>query len=301
MVQRMLKIAKYRNLFTPILLIIVFLSHVDIARPAEVVVLGNVRLKPVVQVIDGIRDVFKAKPAVYEPSQVKNGKLGNIVKKDGAEIVVALGQEAIDEALSLPPSVIVLYGLVILPPKTSRPNTAGVYMGTPIREYLKVVDSYLPNLKNISVIGSPEVLEVLDHSNRSHLTTYQAKTAFDFISIVKDIDRADALLLLPDISLLTRTALEESYLFSFRKKVPLLGISKKHVRQGALFALEFDPKQLGRHLGTMIQAAQEGKVFEHSQAQPSESFSLYINRETAQKMKIAIPEEMIKVAAGVYP
>ena len=42
-------------------------------------------------------------------------------------------------------------------------------MGTPISEYLKVVDSYLPSLKKISFIGSPEVLEVLDHSNRNHL------------------------------------------------------------------------------------------------------------------------------------
>jgi len=299
--QRMMETAKYRSLSTVILLIIVFLSRVDIARPAEVVVFGDTRLKPVVQVIEGFRSVIKAKPAVYSPAKIKSGKLDNIVRKEGARIVVALGQDSLNEALSLPSSLTVLYALVILPPKTARPNTAGVYMGTPIREYLKVVDTYLPELKKISVIASPEVLEVLDHSNQDNLKTYRARSAFDFVSIVKGLDRPDALLLLPDVSLLTRTALEESYLFSFRKKVPLLGISKKHVRQGALFALEFDPEKVGRRLGSMAQAALKGNVFKQEQALPSENFSLYINRDTAKKMKIAIPDEMIKVAAGVYP
>ncbi|MBW2467012.1 MAG: hypothetical protein JRF02_06895 [Deltaproteobacteria bacterium] len=292
---------QYRRGIAALLLFVVCLCFANEARPAEVIVVGDTRLKPVVEVIAGIRSSVKKEIEVYAPSETRAGKLSKIVKQEGALTVIALGQESLEEALSLPPEITVLYTLVILPPKTSRQNTTGVYMGTPIREYLKVIDSYLPDLKKISVIGSPEVLEVLDHSNRNHLMTYRARNAFDFVSIVKKLKKPDALLLLPDISLLTKTALEESYLFSFRKKVPLLGISKKHVRQGALFALEFDPEKVGRRLGSMAAASLEGKVFAQGQALPSQNFSLYINRETAKKMGISIPEEMIKIAAGVFP
>lgn len=292
---------QYYIRFVAALLVVVYLCCANEALAAEVLVIGDERLKPVVNLIAGIQQTMETKVRVYSPSEVQTGKLAIIVEKEGARTVIALGRESISEAIKLPTSVTVLYALVILPPKINRPNTAGMYMGTPIREYLKMVDSYLPDLKKISVIGSPEVIEVLNHSDWNNLTTHLARNAFDFVDIINGMDRADALLLLPDISLLTQTALEESYLYSFRKKVPLLGISKKHVRQGALFALEFDPEQMGRRLGMMATASLEGRIFELGQAFPAQHFSLYINRGTAKKMGIAIPEEMMKIAAGVYP
>jgi putative ABC transport system substrate-binding protein len=271
------------------------------ARSAEVLVVGDTRLKPVVEVVAGIQETMGRQVTFYAPSEVKAGKLSGIVRKEGARTVIALGQESISEALQLPTSVTVLYALVILPPQINRPNTAGMYMGTPIKEYLDLVASFLPSLKNICVIATPEVLEVLDKSNQPHLTAYQARNAYDFVDTIKGLDAADALLLLPDISLLTKTAIEESYLFSFRKKVPLLGISKKYVRQGALFALEFDPRQVGRRLGRMAAASLLGKGIAHNQALPAQHFNLYINRETAKKMGIIIPAEMLAHAKSVYP
>ena len=151
------------------------------------------------------------------------------------------------------------------------------------------------------MIASPKVLNVLDHTDQPQLTTYLASNSYDFVDTVKGLDTADALLLLPDITLLTKTALEESYLFSFRNKVPLLGISKKHVRQGALFALEFDPRQVGRRLGLMAAGTLQGQRVDHNQAIPSTYFNLYINRETAEKMGITIPAEMLAIAKNVYP
>ena len=287
--------------FLPLLVIAICFCGANQARSAEVLVIGDKRLKPVVQLIDGIQEVIETKVPVYTSAEVRAGKLTSIVTQQGARIVIALGRESLREALSLPTSITVLYALVILPPNINRLNTAGMYMGTPINEYLEMIDTYLPDLKKISVIGRPEVLKVLDHSSQGHLTTHLARNAFDFVAIIKGLEKADALLLLPDISLLTKTALEESYLFSFRKKVPLLGISKKHVRQGALFALEFDPEKVGRRLGMMAAASLDGKFFEQGQALPSQHFSLYINRETAKKMGIVIPAAMINIAAGVYP
>ena len=283
------------------LLIAVCLCGANEARAAEVVVVGDTRLKPVVQVIAGIREAMEKQVAVYAPSEVKAGKLSSIVRQQNARTVIALGRESISEALKLPTSVTVLYALVILPPRIDRPNTAGLYMGTPIKEYLNLVASYLPSLKNICVIASPKVLNVLDHTDQPQLTAYQARNAFDFVDTVKGLDTADALLLLPDITLLTKTALEESYLFSFRNKVPLLGISKKHVRQGALFALEFDPRQVGLRLGLMAAGSLQGQRVDHNQAIPSTYFNLYINRETAEKMGITIPAEMLAIAKNVYP
>lgn len=241
MIHFILHIFKNPRRIASLLLLAFIFCWAEIGWSAEVIVVGDTRLKPVVKVIDGILNVIKSTPDVYRPAEIKDGKLGSIVSREGTRTVIALGQEALDEALSLPPSVTVLYGLVILPPKTTRPNTVGVYMGTPIREYLKIIDSFLPALKKIYVIGSPDILDVLDHSGHQHLMIHKARNAFDFVSIIKDIQRADALLLLPDISLLTKTALEESYLFSFRKNAAVSISEIKNVPFVTYYSSLFEP------------------------------------------------------------
>ncbi len=54
-------------------------------------------------------------------------------------MVIALGREALAEALTLPPSIPVIYDMVVTPPAINRPNTVGFYMATPSSEYAELV------------------------------------------------------------------------------------------------------------------------------------------------------------------
>ena len=285
---------------TPLLLLALLLCGVSKTEARDLLVVGDTRLRPVVQVIAGVKQEVSARVLVYTPAEVR-GKLDKVIRQHRIQTVIVLGRESIREALSLPSSVTVLYALVIMPPEIDRPNTAGLYMGTPIRKYVEMIATYLPEIKRISVIATPKVLALLDSDSSPQITAYKVGNTFDFIDTVKGIKASDALLLLPDISLMTKTVVKESYLFSFRHRVPLLGISKKHVRQGALFALEFNPERVGRQLGIMAQASFAGQDVGHGQASPSQYFNLYVNRETARKMGVTIPPEMLKLADTVYP
>jgi hypothetical protein len=280
--------------------VVLCFSTIRAAETNEVLVVGDTRLKPVVQVIAGIEEIMGRKVVVYAPDEVE-GKLASLVEQHGARAVIALGRQSIDQALTLPPSVIVLYDLVILPPPVDRPNTAGMYMGTPVGEYLRLMTTYLPHLKKICVIASPGVVRLLNDADSSQVTVYEVADTYEFVETVKHLEKADAVLLLPDLSLLTNKALEEIYLFSFREKVPLLGISKKHVRDGSLFALEFDPESSGRSLAMMAETALKQQDAMRNQALPPRHFNLYINRNTADKMGIVVPEAMLEKATQVYP
>lgn len=298
---------RFRKFIAPPILQIILLlltativCGTSVAGTDEVLVIGDTRLKPVVQMVAGIEDAMDRRVPVYSPSEVK-GKLSALVEKHAARTVIALGRQSIKEALTLPPSITVLYNLIILPPDIVRPNTAGMYMGTPIKEYLSLLTTYLPDLRKICVIASPQVLSVLGNNPVPQVTVYKVNNTFDFVDNIKKLKGVDALLLLPDISLLTNKAFEEIYLFSFRQKVPLLGISKKNVRQGALLALEFDPESSGRSLGKMARDSLKRHGFVKNQALPPQHFNLYINRNTAKKMDIVIPEEMFEMANTVYP
>jgi len=275
-----------------------FLSAVS-SEATEVIIIGDTRLKPVVDIVAGIKEMFESPITVYSPSDVR-GKLKAIAQEEGARAVIALGKDAIDDAVQLPTSIAVIFDLVIVPPRTTRQNTTGVFMGTPVAEYINLLNKYLPSLKRISVVGSQGLLNVLG-ADQSGVSILRARNSFELVDAVNKLNDADAILLLPDVSLLTDTALEEIYLYSFRRKVPILGISDRQVKQGALLALTFNPEDVGRRLGGLAKGAIDGTDMGTISPSPSGNFDLFINRNTAVKMGIAIPREMLDSAKRVYP
>jgi putative ABC transport system substrate-binding protein len=114
------------------------------------------------------------------------------------------------------------------------------------------------------------------------------------------MDEFQALVLIPDVSLLTAAVMEQMFLYSFRKNIPLLGISESNVRQGSLYALVFEPAGLGRQLGEMAAAVLNGAgAGSIAQAAPR-TYNLYLNMATARKMGIPVPDELVRRAKKVY-
>lgn len=270
------------------------------ARAAEVIVVGDTQLAPVVDIIAGIRDTLHMPVAVYAPADVK-GRLARVVAKEGARTVVALGKDAIDEALHLPEHVAVVYDMVITPVRSSRPNTTGTYMATPVGEYTAAIQRHLPSLRRIAVVSSQALLSALGSAEPGQVISLRVRSSYEMVDAIQQLGDADAVLLLPDVSLLTTAALEEIYLHSFRRNIPLLGVSEKNVKQGALFALVFDPPSVGRQLGERVAASLSGGDIGQVPAAPSRKFNLYLNTDTAKKMGIRIPDEMLREARRVYP
>lgn len=267
---------------------------------AEVIVVADSRLKPVTDIVTGIRKTLRASLRICPPEDVK-GTLQRMVEKEGAKVVIALGREALAEALRLPPSVPVIYDMVVTPPAINRPNTVGFYMATPAREYVDLVNTHLHSIRKIAVVGGREQLNILAADTTQQTASYNVRNAFELVSTLRQIDTANAILLLPDASLLTATAMEEAYLLSFRRGIPLLGISERQVREGALLALVVDTVQVGRLIGEFAAKAIRGGNIGQPPPSPPHRFDLYINTDTARKMGIRLPDEMLRVAKRVYP
>ncbi len=267
---------------------------------SDVIIIGDTRLKPVVEIIAGIRKTLDASVKTFSPSEIK-GRLKGVVEKEGARVVVALGREAISDALLLPSSIPVIYDLVVTPPQVNRANTTGFYMATPVKEYSDLIRNHLNAIRKMAVVGSHDQLLVLAKEEQQQVSSYTVRNSFEFVNIIKQLDAADAILLLPDVSLLTSAAMEEAYLISFRKKIPLLGISERHVKEGALFALVVDPVSVGRQIGEYANRAIKGGNIGQIPPSPPKRFELYLNSGTARKMGIRLPDEMVRMAKRVYP
>lgn len=269
------------------------------AFAAKVLIVGDLQYKPVADVVAGIKSTLRSQVREYAIAEVR-GRLDGIVERENARIVVALGTDAVGEALRLPPSVTVVYGLVIAPPKGARANVTGVYMSTPVSEYVSTLRKYLPSIDEVSVVGSQTLLNVLVGSNHDQVAAYRVGSSSELVNTVNRLAEARALLILPDVSLLTSSVMENAYLFSFRKNIPLLGISEGNVKQGSLFALVFDPKATSRQIGERVDNILNGVDAADMPPSPPRIFNLFINTNTARKMGIVIPAEMLNKATKIY-
>lgn len=266
---------------------------------AEVIVVGDSQLKPVVEIVSGIRKSLDASLKVFSPAEVK-GRLVQLVDREEARVVIALGREAMEDALHLPPSIPVIFDLVVTPPPINRPNTTGFYMATPVREYAELIKNHLHSIKQVAVVGSRDQLKLLGREDTQQVSSYSVRSPSDLVTTVNRLNTADAILLLPDVSLLTASAMEETYLLSFRKKIPLLGISERHVKEGALLALVVDPVNVGRLIGEYAAKAVKGGSVGQYPPSPPRKFELYVNASTARKMGIQLPKEVIRMAKRIY-
>jgi ABC-type uncharacterized transport system substrate-binding protein len=269
------------------------------ACAAKVLIIGDTQYAMVADVVSEIQASLRTQSNGYATADVK-GRLGAVVEREDAQVVVALGMDAVGEALHLPSSIAVVYGLVVVPPKSGRGNVTGVYMSPPVSEYVSTVRRYLPALAKVSVVGSQSMIKSLAGGESGHITAYNVGSSAELVSTVNRLVDTRSLLLLPDVNLLTAPVMSNVYLFSFRKNIPLLGISEANVKQGSLFALVFDPKAVSRQIGEKVQTILNGTDAGEIPASSPGKYNLYINSNTAQKMGITLPDEMLKKAKRVY-
>jgi ABC-type uncharacterized transport system substrate-binding protein len=258
------------------------------------------QLKPVNEIVAGIRKSLSVSLKIYSPAEVK-GRLKNVAEREEAKVVVALGKESLQEALQLPASIPVIYDLVVTPPVVNRANTTGFYMATPVKAYAELIRSQIHHLGKVAVIGSREMITLLSRDAGPSFFPFIVSTPFELADAVKRVEDVNAILLLPDASLLTATALEEAYLASFRKGIPLLGVSEKNVKQGALLALVVDTIAVGRAIGEHAAKALHGTDIGQIPPSPPRRFDLFLNTDTARRMGIKLPDEVIRTAKRVFP
>jgi putative ABC transport system substrate-binding protein len=272
------------------------------AESAEVLIIGDSKLKPVSELITGIEEALSYTSTVKAPADVKDN-LESVYYREGAKAVVALGQDAVNASLALPESIPVIYGLIINPPETTRKNITGVYMATPVSEYMSFINKYFPGIKQIGIICEPKTKELLcSTAGPANVTFYHATNPYEFITAVGELrNNVDALLLLPEKNLLSQTAIEKAYLFSFRDKIPVIGISEKYVKTGSLFSLGFDPSDMEKQLGNLTMKVLLRGTASGIPQSPPEKFTLYINKKTAETTGIRVPQELINMAERVYP
>jgi putative ABC transport system substrate-binding protein len=103
--------------------------------------------------------------------------------------------------------------------------------------------------------------------------------------------------LLPDLEILTRQVVQYSLGLQLQRHIPLMGAARRHAEQGALFAMDYEPRNIGRQAARLAGAHLTGdRPPVHQQMVPI----LTVNRSTARTIGLDA-DQLERLADVVVP
>ncbi len=107
----------------------------------------------------------------------------------------------------------------------------------------------------------------------------------------------DAMLAIPDPTVYTPQASRALLLYSFRNRIPLIGLADAWVRAGALYALDWDFEELGRYCGALAaRAVVSGRAPPPAMPRPR----VAVNRRTAEQLGVKWSPELLRTVDRTY-
>ncbi len=286
---------------------------------SEVVAVKSINIKPYNNAIDGFK---KAMPGHIKQYTLKQKRAGNgkeelllLTKNSQIDLIFALGSDALNFAQAEYQNIPIVFSFVLNPDllmgndwADTRENIHGISMNIPTTEQLKILKHAAPSVTRVGVVYDPSKTASLITNAKKEAARFGlaiiAKAISSRTEAINAIDsmkgEIDAIWMVPDTTAITMESIKYTLLFSFRNRLPLIGISEKYVKSGALFALSFDSQGIGEQAGTVaMEVLNQTRNSNTSYTRPTK-LKLSINIKTAKKIGLNLPGDLIKNADKLY-
>jgi putative ABC transport system substrate-binding protein len=304
---------------TPLTIVLVLiLSLAALASPAAAARVAVLLSAKVSEYEDALKGFRESNPhqiaAVYDmDGDLDRGRkqLTEIAEKIKPDLIFAVGVWALQAVVSRPPSVPVVYAMVLNPPSVlgaDAKNVTGASMNVPVEQPIRLFKQLGPQVKRIGVIFNRNrtgylvrQAQAVAHEEGLELVTREVSSPKDVVAALESLqDGIDALWIVPDETTLSQAVVQQMLLFSYRKRIPLLGLSDRHAQMGALFALSFaSGEDIGRQAGELAQAILNGRAASGVPYTNARKVFLTVNLKAAQKLGLEIPQVILTRATNV--
>jgi putative tryptophan/tyrosine transport system substrate-binding protein len=236
--------------------------------------------------------------------------VAEIETKIRPDLIFAVGGWALQAVLSQPTEIPVVYAMVLNPPSVvgDGRNITGASMNIQVEEAIRLFKQMGPNIKRVGVIFSRartgylvKRAENLARQEGLQLVSREVTSPKEIKAALESLqDGIDALWILPDETTLAQPVIQQMLLLSYRKKIPVLGLSERHAQMGALFSLSFaSSEDIGRQAGELAQSVLAGTRAAEIPYTTPRKLNLTVNLKTAGKLGIEVPQTILGRAATV--
>jgi len=285
------------------------------AAAARVAVLMSAKVSEYEEALKGFKETAAHQvAAVYDmDGDLDRGRkqLAEIEEKVKPDLIFAVGIWALQAVISRPTAVPVVYAMVLNPPSVigaDTKNVTGASMNVPVEQPIRLFKQLGPQIKRIGVIFNKNrtgylvrQAQVVAREEGLELVTREISSAKEVIGALESFqDGIDALWIVPDEMTLSQAVVQQMLLFSYRKRIPLLGLSDRHAQMGALFSLSFaSGEDIGRQAGELAQAILTGRAASGVPPTNARKLFLTVNLKAAQKLGLEVPRAILTRASNV--
>ena len=251
--------------------------------------------------VKGFKEVFKGslEEVVLKGSLAKPEEFHKRVLKVNPKVILALGLKAAKMARARVHDVPIVFCMAMHPIMNGlRSETStGVHLEPSVAEQLKAVGRMLPHIKRIGIIYDPSrtgglVAQFRDAAaeQKMEIVAVAVKNRAEAKKALMEMpEKAQALWLIRDATVLTRQFFNHSLVLQLEKQMPVIAYSPQFVKKGAFISYSADYPRQGRKAAEIVRAILAGKVpSEVEVAYPDGALTVNLN--TAKKIQYFMPK-----------
>ena len=240
--------------------------------------------------------------------------LNEIRTKVKPNLVLAIGTLALQVVASEVTNIPVVYAMVLNPPSivgAGMKNVTGASINVPVEQPIRLFKQLGSQIRRVGVVFNQANTGYLVKQAHSVARAEGLQLIAKAIGSPKEAIQAldslqeegvDVLWILPDETILAPEVIQRMLLLSYRKKVPLLGLSKRQAEMGALLSLSFaSSEDIGRQAGELANSIMGGKTVAEVPYTTARRVTLTANLKAAQKLGKEIPKSILATADTVIP
>lgn len=188
------------------------------------------------------------------------------------------------------------------------PNLVGISIQASAQKQLTWHQRILPNKKRIGILYNPETSQALiDEFKQSanklglEIIAVPVHSPTELTSALKLLAReADTILGIPDKMVYSGKTAKAILLFSYRNRMPFIGLSKSWVKAGAIYALDWNYVSLGKQCAELAMSIIAGEKANSMPLQFPMKEDYLLNLKTANQLKIDLSDTIVAEAREVF-
>jgi putative tryptophan/tyrosine transport system substrate-binding protein len=221
------------------------------------------------------------------------------------DLILAVGIWALQVVTEEIQDIPVVFAMVLNPTTVigqDARNITGASMNVPIEQQLALLKKISSHVRRIGVIYDPsktgflvrQAERIAKDQGVRLVTKAVASPKDSFAAMDAMQDEIDALWILPDLTVLAPESVQYMLLFSFRHKIPVLGLSENQARMGALLGLSFESgRDIGSQAAELASGILSGRSVEELPFTTARKVRLTVNLKSAGKLGVHIPKEIL--------
>jgi putative ABC transport system substrate-binding protein len=237
-------------------------------------------------------------------------KLAKKIRGSEASLVVAVGLKAALAAKLEIVDIPIVFMMILDPSKhnLNAPNMTGTLLEIPADRQFKILRAFLPNLRRLGFLSNSGGNQAKLKDTIAQAGAYAFQLQEFPVESEKDVPQqlrsllaaTDALLLVPDSTVLTNESIGFILETSLARRVPVIGFSPEFTRLGALMSLSVSFGEVGRETGVLAKRILDGDRKLPSKPLPIDRLKITVNLKTARFLGIEFPKDVNHLIDETY-